>query len=105
MAVTERRSVLAPLRVAAFRRAWLAAIVDGFGTGIERLAVGWFVLDATGSVFLAALSFAARSAPSMFFGPIGGAIADRFERPRILMTTVAARSLLILAVGSLVLSG
>jgi MFS family permease len=100
-----RVRVLDPLRYSAFRRAWLAAVLDGFGTGLERLAVGWFVLDANGSVFLATLSFAARAAPNMFFGTVGGAIADRFQRPRVLMTTVAARALLILAVGSIVLAG
>lgn len=105
MSTLSRMRVLDPLRHKAFRRAWLAAALDGFGTGIERLAVGWFVLDASGSIFLAALSFAARSAPNMFFGPFGGAIADRFERPRILMTTVAARALLILAIGGIVLAG
>ncbi len=97
--------LLEPLRQPAFRRAWLAAVLDGFGTGIERLAVGWFVLDATGSVFLTALSFAARAAPNMLLGPLGGAIADRFERPRVLMMTVAARSLLLLVVGGIVMAG
>lgn len=105
MSTSSRVRILEPLRYSAFRRAWLAAILDGFGTGIERLVVGWFVLDATGSVFLAALSFAARTAPNMFFGTVGGAIADRFERPRVLMATVAARALLILVVGSIVFAG
>ena len=62
----------------AFRRLCVASYLDSFGTWAERLAVGWFVLDTTGSVFLAALSFAARSAPNMFLGPLGGAVTDRF---------------------------
>ena len=37
---------------------------------------------ATGSVFLAALSFAARAASNMFFGPLGGAIADHGAEAR-----------------------
>lgn len=61
---------------------------------MERLAVGWFVLDTTGSVFLAALSFAVRSAPGMFLGPFGGAVADRFPRPRVLMVATSAKSVL-----------
>jgi MFS family permease len=97
--------VLAPLRQPTFRRAWLAAVVDGFGTGVERLAVGWFVLDTTGSVFLAALSFAARSAPNMLFGPIGGAIADRFRRPRVMVATTTTKALLFLGAAGLVAAG
>lgn len=82
------------LRHPAFRRLCVASYVDAFGTWMERLAVGWFVLDTTGSVFLAALSFAARSAPNMFFGPFGGAVADRFSRPRVLVVTTSAKSAL-----------
>ena len=79
---------------AAFRRLCIASYLDSFGTWAERLAVGWFVLDTTGSVFLAALSFAARSAPNMFLGPLGGAVADRFPRPRVLMLSTSAKSAL-----------
>lgn len=91
-APTARIRALDALRHAAFRRLCLATYVDAFGTWMERLAVGWFVLDTTGSVFLAALSFAARSAPNMFLGPFGGAVADRFSRPRVLMVTTSAKS-------------
>ena len=105
MTTSNRARVPEPLRHPAFRRAWLSGMLDGFGNGVERLAVGWFVLDATGSVFLAALSFAARSAPNMLFGPLGGAIADRFERRRVLTATTATKALLLLAAGGLVLSG
>lgn len=93
------------LRYRAFRRVWLAAVCDGFGTMMERLAVGWFVLDSTGSVFLAALSFAVRSAPNMLAGAFGGAIADRFARPRVLMTTAALKALLLFTIGGIVLAG
>ncbi len=82
------------LRDPAFRRLCAGTYLDTFGTWTERLAVGWFVLDTSGSVFLAALSFAARSAPSMFLGPFGGAVADRFPRPRILLVTASAKALL-----------
>lgn len=89
-----RLRALDVLRYPAFRRLSAASYVDAFGTGLERLAVGWFVLDTTGSVFLAALSFAARSAPNMIFGPFGGAVADRFPRPRVLAVTATAKSAL-----------
>lgn len=89
-----RVRALDALRHPAFRRLCTATYIDAFGTWMERLAVGWFVLDTTGSVFLAALSFAARSAPGMFLGPFGGAVADRFPRPRVLMVTTSGKSVL-----------
>lgn len=79
---------------AAFRRLCVATYLEAFGTWMERLAVGWFVLDTTGSVFLAALSFAARSAPNMLLGPFGGAVADRFPRPRVLMLSAGVKAML-----------
>lgn len=82
------------MRLPVFRRLCVASYLDAFGTWMERLAVGWFVLDTTGSVFLAALSFAARSAPNMFLGPFGGAVADRFPRPRVLLFTTSTKSVL-----------
>lgn len=87
--------MLDALREPAFRRLCLANYTDAAGTWMERLAVGWFVLDTTGSVFLAALSFAARSAPNMFLGPFGGAVADRFPRPRVLQVTTATKALML----------
>lgn len=100
-----RGRALHALEYPAFRRLWTAALLDSVGTWMERLAVGWFVLNETGSVFLAALSFAIRNAPNMVFGPFGGAIADRFERPKILRTTAWIRATLLVGVGMLVITG
>jgi MFS family permease len=58
---------------------------------MERLAVGWFILDETDSVFLAALSFAIRTVPNLVLGPIGGAASDRLPRERVLTATSLIR--------------
>jgi predicted MFS family arabinose efflux permease len=58
---------------------------------MERLAIGWFVLDESGSVFLAALSFAIRTVPNLVLGPIGGAVSDRLPRERVLLVTSIVR--------------
>jgi MFS family permease len=64
---------------------------------MQRLTISWFVLDQTGSVFLTAVSFAVRSAPNLIFGPVGGAIADRYSRRKVLM--IAAGLKVLVAVG------
>ena len=93
-------TIRAVLREPAFRWLCTANYIDAIGTWLERLAVGWFVLDTTGSVFLTALSFAARSAPNMFLGSLGGVVADRFSRTRVLSTTTAAKALLMCALAA-----
>ena len=76
----------------AFRRVWLGAALYALGTWMERLAIGWFVLDVTGSVFLAALSLGIRSVPNLVLGPIGGAVSDRLPRGRVLTATALVRA-------------
>ena len=86
-----RPGVLASFDEPEFRKAWLGAVLFGLGMWMERLAIGWFVLDATGSVFLAALSFAIRTIPNLVLGPIAGAASDRLPRARILTATAIVR--------------
>ena len=83
--------VLASFAEPEFRKAWLGAVLFGLGMWMERIAIGWFVLEETGSVFLAALSFAIRTIPNLVLGPIAGAASDRLPRARILMTTAVVR--------------
>jgi MFS family permease len=60
------------------------SIFFALGNWGARLAIGWVVLDETGSVFLAAATFAVRQAPQLIAAPIGGAVADRFSRGKVL---------------------
>ncbi len=75
-----------------FRRVWLGAVLFAFATYMERLVVGWFVLDVTGSVLLAALSLGIRALPNLVLGPIGGAVSDRLPRGRVLAVTALVRA-------------
>ncbi len=54
------------------------------GTWMQRIAVGWLTWELTESGgWLGAVAFADLF-PSVFIGPIGGALADRFNRLRII---------------------
>ena len=75
----------------------------GFGNWMQRLTISWLVLDQTGSVFLTALSFAIRSAPNLVFGPMGGAIADRYSRRKVLMLTAGLKASIAIGIWLLVL--
>ncbi|MCZ6538636.1 MAG: MFS transporter [Chloroflexi bacterium] len=84
-AFSRPRGPLAAFAFPRYRRVWLASVVFSLGNWGERLAVGWVVLSETNSVFLTAATFAARQAPQMIAAPIGGAMADRFSRGKILL--------------------
>jgi len=79
--------------------------VFGLGVWVERVAVGWFVLNTTGSVLLTALSFAIRTMPNMVVGPIAGAVSDRYPRARVLLAAAAVRTASVSTMGVIVVSG
>lgn len=89
----------------AFRLLWFSANFVALGIWAERLAVGWLVLEQTDSVLLSAATFAAGSAPSLIAAPIGGAVADRFPRNRLLVLTALVRAISILLIAFIALSG
>lgn len=89
----------------AFRLLWFSANFVALGIWAERLAVGWLVLEQTNSVLLSAATFAAGSAPSLIAAPIGGAVADRFPRNRLLLLTAFVRAISILLIALIALSG
>jgi MFS transporter, DHA1 family, staphyloferrin A biosynthesis exporter len=91
--------------IPAYRRLWLAAVAIAFSMWLERLAIGWVVLEQTGSPFLAALTFAVRMAPSMVVGPFAGALADRVSRPRLMVSTALARALLTASIAMAIWTG
>jgi len=93
------------LGYSSYRRLWAAGLLFGFGNWMQRLTIGWLVLDETGSVFLTALSFAARSAPNVVFGLIGGALADRLDRRRLLIASAIIKIGISAGLGALVLTG
>ena len=96
---------LAAFSYPSFRLLWFSANFVALGIWAERLAVGWLVLEQTNSVLLSAATFAAGSAPSIIAAPIGGAVADRFPRNRLLLFTALIRASSILLIALVALSG
>ena len=72
------------LSIPTFRRLWASSLGYALSFSMERIAIGWFVFDMTGSIFLTALSFAPQKLSNMLFAPIAGVVADRFNRSRLL---------------------
>jgi MFS family permease len=85
---------LAPFRQRAYARFWFGAFVSNIGTWMETVAVGILVTTETGQAGWAGLVAAAGFVPSAFAGLIGGALADRIPRKRLLLSTVTVQMLL-----------
>jgi MFS family permease len=94
--VTSRRrfDALAPLRHPAYARLWTGAFVSNIGTWMETLALSAYVQKTTGQAAWTGTIAAASFAPIALFGPIGGALADRFPRKVLLMATTVVQTAL-----------
>ena len=93
------------LRNPGYQRLVCGGMLYSLGQLMEQITVGWFVLQTTGSVFLTALAWAVRALPNLLFGSIGGAIADRYARNRVLAVTAIVRALNVCAMAAVVLVG
>ena len=91
------------LKISAYRRLVIGAVLFALGQWMERLAIGWLVFDTTGSVFLTALAWSLRTMPNLVFGPVGGAIADRYARSRVLAVNSMFRAAVVLSMAALTL--
>lgn len=63
------------------------------GNWVQRLAIGWFTWELTESgAWLGIIAFCDLF-PSLIFSPVGGALADRFDRLRLVITSQAGAML------------
>ena len=85
---------LAPLRHRTFALLWAGAFASNIGTWMETVAVGILVTTATGRAGWTGLVAAAAFVPNAVLGPLGGALADRLPRKRVLITTTAVQTVL-----------
>jgi MFS family permease len=92
--VRRRFDALAPLRHPAYARLWSGAFVSNIGTWMETVALGVYVQDVTKQAAWTGTIAAAAFVPIAFFGPVGGALADRLPRKLLLMATTLVQTAL-----------
>lgn len=79
-----------------FRRLWIAQLISLGGDWFNTVALLGLVLDITDSGVWAAAVIAASLLPLFLFAPIAGAVADRFDRRKLMIIADLARVLLAL---------
>ncbi len=77
---------------------WQGQLVSSFGSVVYSMALGFWVLDITGSTALMGSIMAATSLPRVILGPLAGVWVDRLSRKWIIVLTDVARGLAILIV-------
>ncbi|OCC22503.1 arabinose ABC transporter permease [Croceicoccus estronivorus] len=78
-------STLGPFRFPAFRAIWIANLFSNVGSMVQTVGAAWLMTDLTDSHRLIALVQASTTLPLLLFGVIAGAIADNFDRRRVML--------------------
>ncbi len=84
------------LRNRDFRWFWGGNFLSNIGTWMQNVAMGWLVLQlatSNGAFWLGVIGFAS-SAPMLAFSLLGGVIADRIDRRKLMIATQTAMMLL-----------
>ncbi len=75
------------------------------GTWMQRTAVSWLIYSLTHSAFMLGLTVFAQQFPSFLLSLVGGIVADRYRRYKILLVTQTASMVQAILLAVLVLSG
>ena len=96
------RQMVSSLRQRNYRLFFFGQLVSVAGTWMQTVAQSFLVLDMTHSGTQLGLTTAARFLPMFVFGPLGGVIADRMDKQRVLYVTQTLSGLLAAAFAILI---
>lgn len=84
------RRMFSSLRTRNYRLWFVGQTVSQCGTWMQSVAQYWLVLELTHSAFDLGITAALQFAPVLVFGTIGGLVADRFDKRKVLLVTQTA---------------
>jgi len=88
-----------------FRVYWTGSLLSNTGTWMQTLAQSWLVYQLTGSALLLGTVNFLQGLPSLFLALVGGVLADRIERRKLMLITQVAQMALALLLAGLTLAG
>src|SRR6202158_6086300 len=87
MQTSTLRRVFKAFQYRDFRLMWIGACTSSIGTWMQIVAQGWLIYRLSHSAFLLALDQFLAGIPIFLFSLIGGVVADRIERHKILLVS------------------
>ncbi|MEZ2129928.1 MULTISPECIES: MFS transporter [unclassified Sinorhizobium] len=84
--MSDHTSPLAPFKHETFRAIWFANLSSNFGGLIQAVGAAWMMASISESVNMVALVQASTALPIMLFSLVSGALADNFDRRRVMLT-------------------
>src|SRR2546429_1089989 len=93
------------LRPGSFRRYIIGSAISDTGTWMQVMAQGWVMSTLTNKAILLGMVNFAAGIPTLALTMLGGSVADRYDKRKILIWTQFAQTALALIVGILVYTG
>lgn len=87
-----RNHPFVPLRHRAVRLLWTAAVISDVGTWVQLIVVGTLVARNTGSALQTGLVALATFMPQGLASPVGGLLADRYDRRKVFALALTAQA-------------
>jgi hypothetical protein len=100
-----RIGILRPLRLRDFALLWTGMAISMVGDGVYVVAIAWQVYEISNRPSALALVGVAWSLPQVLLMLLSGALADRFNRRRLMIAGDLIRSAAIATVGTLSITG
>ena len=91
-----RRSIPPALQYSSYRAYWLGMLASVSGFQMFRVALAWLVYELTDSPLYLGYAAAATALPGIVFNLLGGVVADKLDKRRLVFATQAVTAGLIL---------
>ena len=92
---TSRFRTFTALRNRDFRYLWVSGAFVSAGNQVQQIAMGWLVLNMTGSPFWVGTVLGIRALPILLVGPLAGIAIDRLDRKTLFL--IAQLGLVVIA--------
>ena len=84
---------------------WLSTLFASSGFWLQLVVVGWLAYQVTESAFWTTLALSLDTLPILLVGPVGGLLADNFDRRKLLVFIHSYQAVLTTAFAAVVLTG
>ncbi len=81
------------LRNPNFRRLWVGSVTSAAGTAVGSIVLTWLVYSSTHSAIAISFLGIVQFLPTLFFGLLAGALIDRLDRRRLMLTCDIGRAI------------
>lgn len=75
-----------PFQTPIFRNVWIASVVSNFGSLIQSVGAAWLMTSIASAPDMVALVQTATALPVLLWSLVGGALADGYDRRKIMLT-------------------